>query len=377
MPVIYEMGSGDRVLRRNDTIIVEFSGPRRVVSTARINGGYREDLRTVFNHHIPPHKHKPVDLEGGSVEGYLAYLVESLGLPLRRTAGLLTAARMENAAIGTMNFRELEVTAVITAGVDVNGGRAGDPAPHYEINGLWSPAGAKSEVDGTINIMLFVDGRLPPHVLARSIITATEAKAAALQELMAPSRYSQGIATGSGTDQIIVASNSESPSCFSDAGKHSKLGELIGVVVKETTKEALERQTGLNPSRQGNFLARLERYGITADDFRQQAEKDGCALDRESYGKHLHSLAREDKLVALVAGLIHLWDEYEWGLLPAEAVAPVGRDMLRTCAGLPVAPLPADLEDPVGYLKTLLIGVINNMVGNIAQTRSCCQERDS
>jgi adenosylcobinamide amidohydrolase len=337
MPVICEIKPGDRVFRREDTIIVEFSGLRRVLSTARVNGGCREDLEAVFNHHIPPHKHNPADLEGGSVEGYLAHLVERLGLPHRRTAGLLTAAGMENAAVRTLNFRELEVTAVITAGVDVNGGRAGDPAPHYEINGQWSPVDVTGELGGTINIMLFIDGSLPPHVLARSIITATEAKAAALQELMAPSRYSRGIATGSGTDQIIVASNVQSPNYFSDAGKHSKLGELIGAAVRDATKEALEKQTGLNPERQCSVFARLERYGITGEDFwrllKQQEWDDGIAGDRGFFREHFLRLERDERLVCLAASVAHLLDEYEWGLLPAETVVEMGARFIHAVLG--------------------------------------------
>lgn len=206
--LIHEIRSRERVFRRDNTIIVYFPGPRRVVSTARLNGGYREDLQAVFNHQVV--EHYTEKLPGGSVEGYLAYLIDKLGLPQGRTAGLLTAASMENAAIKTASFRELEVTTIITGGVDVNGGRAGDPARHYELDGKWR------YLEGTINILLFIDSTLPPHALVRAIVTATEAKSAALQELMAPSRYSRGIATGSGTDQIIAVSNIESPYRFSD-----------------------------------------------------------------------------------------------------------------------------------------------------------------
>jgi hypothetical protein len=45
---------------------------------------------------------------------------------------------------------------------------------------------------------------------------------------------------------------------------------LIGVAVRDATKEALEKQTGLNPARQRNFLARLERYGVKAENFRRE-----------------------------------------------------------------------------------------------------------
>ncbi|MBC7325223.1 MAG: adenosylcobinamide amidohydrolase, partial [Moorella sp. (in: Bacteria)] len=287
------------------------------------------------------------------------YLAGKLDLPYRHTAGLLTAARMENAAIKTNGFRELTVTAIVTGGIDVNGGRAGDRANYYEMNGQWVL------VPGTINIILLIDGNLPPHALVRSIVTATEAKAAALQELMAPSRYSRGIATGSGTDQIIAVANTQSPHYFTDAGKHAKLGELIGVTVKEAVKIALEKQTGLNPRRQCSFLARLERYGVSAEDFWRQAQEEGLGLDRDSYLARLQHIQGEPGLVALAASLIHLWDEYEWGLLPGEAVIAAGIRLLQGYNEGKICLAAATGEDPVSSLSRLYIRVINRVIADI------------
>lgn len=354
--LLEELSGGEKVYRRDDTLIVSFPGPRRVVSTAWVNGGYREDLQAVFNHHLPPDQHDPANLPGGSVEGYLEYLAGKLDLPCRHTAGLLTAARMENAAIKTNKFRELAVTAIVTGGIDVNGGRAGDRANYYEIDGQWD------FVPGTINIILLIDGNLSPQALVRSIVTATEAKAAALQELMAPSRYSRGIATGSGTDHIIAIANSENHHHFVDAGKHAKLGELIGVTVKEAVKIALEKQTGLNPRRQCSFLARLERYGVTVEDFWSQAREEGLRLDRDSYLMCLQYIHDEPGLAALAASLVHLWDEYEWGLLPGEAVIAVGIRLLQGYGGGEAFLAAVDGGDPVGTLSRLFIRVINRVV---------------
>lgn len=228
--LIFELCSGEKVYRRDDSIIVVFPGPRRVVSSARLNGGCREDLRAVFNHRLPGGYRRSADLPGGGVEEYLEHLAGRLALPHRQTAGMLTAAGMENVSVKTASYRRVSVTAVVTGGVEVNGGRAGDPALYYEEDGRWSLT------DGTINIILLVDGNLPPYTLVRAVITATEAKSAALQELMAPSRYSRGIATGSGTDQIIAVANIQSPHCFTNAGHHSKLGELIGRATKDAVK---------------------------------------------------------------------------------------------------------------------------------------------
>ena len=73
------------------------------------------------------------------------------------------------------------------------------------------------------------------------VVTCTEAKTAAIQELLAGSNYSTGLATGSGTDQTIIVANSDSELYFEGAGKHSKMGELIGKTVTKAVKAAYLR----------------------------------------------------------------------------------------------------------------------------------------
>ena len=59
-------------------------------------------------------------------------------------------------------------------------------------------------------------------------MTLTEAKTVALNNLRIPSQYSNNYATGTGTDGVTIFSNIDSDNKLSNAGKHSKLGELIG-----------------------------------------------------------------------------------------------------------------------------------------------------
>lgn len=353
--LIHETAGGEKIYRRDNSIVVLFPGPRRVVASTRINGGLREDLVALFNHHLPPERCTVESLPGGSAEAYLALTAEALGLPPERAAGMLTAAKMENASIKECTYRDLTVTAVVTAGVDVNGGRAGDPASYYERDGKWEYVG------GTINIILLLNGNLLPHVLVRAVVTATEAKAAALQELMAPSRVSPDIATGSGTDQIAIAAVPDSPCTFTDAGKHSKLGELIGRCVKEAVKEALEKETGLNAGRQQSFLARLARYGLTEEDF-WRAAGPGRVTNGEEYRQKLAVLAQEEKLVALAAALLHLLDEYRWGLLTAPAVRAAGEALLRSCLPLFRSGSIEKEEDPVSGLLRMFVEGVNNLL---------------
>ena len=164
-------------------MVVKLPEGRRTLTTSWLNGGYSEELEAVFNHMIPHRSHGAGDLEGGSVPEYLRIVASRLGLEPNKASGMLTTAKMENAVVVSDSFRGLEVTAIITGGVEINGGRAGDPSSYYQEDERFEPVG------GTINIILLIGADLPAYSMARSLMTATEAKSAALQQLMAPSRY--------------------------------------------------------------------------------------------------------------------------------------------------------------------------------------------
>jgi adenosylcobinamide hydrolase len=236
---------------------------------------------------------------------------------------MLTAANMMNVAIVSKGFRGLEVTAIITGGVEINGGRVGDPASYYQENGSHFP------LNGTINIIIVINADLPEYTMSRVIMTATEAKTAALQELMVPSRYSEGIATGSGTDMIAVVCDMTSPLKLTDAGKHSKLGELIGKCVIEATKRALEKQSELTPISQRNMLLRLERFGVDEAYCWNVASHMAGDNRKMRFLKDLRELAVNPLLVAATSAITHLVDEVSWGLLPETSAREAALALIR------------------------------------------------
>ena len=152
---------------------------------------------------------------------------------------------MRYAVTKQANFRDLLVVAVCTGGVETNAGRAGDPATVYERDGTYERVSGEQAHHGTINTMLFINRELTPAALVNTVMTATEAKTAALQELDVNSRYSQGLATGTGTDQIGVAAQLEKGVPLTSAGKHTVLGELIGKTVSGAVKATLALQDSL------------------------------------------------------------------------------------------------------------------------------------
>jgi len=322
MDFLFKTCTSDTVYLYQDSLVIHFEGKRSVVSTSNANGGYREDLEYLFNHSCESEIRQNKTLERGNnlIEHYQA-LAKELGLPVDRTTGLSTAARMENRSVVTFCHQALKVTTIATAGIDHNGGRAGDPAGYDEFTNqqlLPTP--------GTINIFLFINACLDPGTLTRAIITATEAKTAALQELMANSMYSEDLATGSGTDGIIAVAEPCSKQILFNAGKHCILGELIGKSVKQAVKEALDKQSGMNKQRQASIEWQNKRYGITAsaiiERYYQLYPHSTRTSEQTVY--FIENLLSNNLLTAQTAAIIHLIDQNRWGLLQDETLTIIG-----------------------------------------------------
>lgn len=323
------LSTGDHVYRYYKSIVIPFEGPRKVASTAIVNGGYREDLTAVFNNDVNPGAGMACTLRAPTYQEHMRIITEEIGLDPLTTVGMGTAASMENVAIQTESYENLTVTAIVTGGVEVNGGRVGDPADYFQP--LDKPM---AEKPGTINIILVIDADLPAGILNRAMVTCTEAKTAALQELMAGSNYSTGLATGSGTDQTIVIANPTSSLYLESAGKHSKLGELIGRTVLPAVKEALRKQTGLSPSRQHSMLARFKRYGLKEESLWQAyvavTEK---PVIKPKFIDALYQLDGDNQLVTYSSLYVHLLDQFSWELLSGEEVCQAANELLVIIAG--------------------------------------------
>ncbi|TQD29540.1 adenosylcobinamide amidohydrolase [Methanolobus vulcani] len=325
---LWETSTGERVFRQDKSVIVELPSGRSTLTTSHLNGGYREDIQYVFNHQgVDGFEDCGSKLKAaGSISTYEANVAERIGLDPSKSTGQHTAANMNNVVIVTKTFRDLEVTAVTTGGIEVNGGRAGDPASYYQENGMYNM------VLGTINTILIIGADLPSNSMVRAVVTATEAKTVAIQQLMGRSKYSEGIATGSGTDSIAIVANRNSSMHLTDAGKHSKLGELIGKCVIEAVQKALAKETGLTPQSQCDMLIRLERFGIDEKKYWEVS----AAMDGENrkvqFINSLRCMAKNPALVAATASVLHIVDEISWGLVPEKAGKKAA---FETMKGLP------------------------------------------
>lgn len=311
--------NGVEIHRGNKAIYGRFLEPHLVISTCRARGGVEEGLEYVMNQQgcEPCNHRRHTNIR--DTEGYQRSICEPHGLPPERTATMGTAANMNHAAFVAKSHGELEVIAVITGGVETNAGRAGDPASVLETaDGFEKLAPAeKIPGPGTINTMLFINQPLTRAALTRTIMMATEAKTAALQELSVNSRYSDGLATGTGTDQIIVSVPDREGYRLTWAGKHSKLGELIGLAVKEAVKETLGKQNSLTPRGQCSVKIHLERFGATREGMLSEISSHLDDEQAELLADNFLGVLRDPLTVAAVAALVHIRDKFSWGTLPS------------------------------------------------------------
>ncbi len=313
--LIFKNSTGDRAYIYENSIVVEFGVCRNGISTSELNGGYKKNFKIAFNHYL---SQENIDfLENHSVNDYLVRQSGILGIDPKFTTGLLTSAQMENACVVTKQYRNLEVSAITTAGVRVNASRAGDSASYYEENGDF-----QFDV-GTINVIILTNVCLEPGTLANGLVTATEAKTVALSNLRIPSQFSNGFATGTGTDGIAIFSNSESDNILSNAGKHSKLGELIAKCVIESISEAIKRQVWITKESQCSVLARLRRYDLDINEFYDDID------NKEEFVKSLQVAARKQENVALTTSVLHLIDEVENNLLDKKIAYSLANSILE------------------------------------------------
>lgn len=211
----------------NKSLIVDFTSPRTVVSTLE---GQRDRIMTVGNHYSPPPCWALSHSSG--LQELKDEILPVLGKDAQTASFLFTGADMDNLAIVKESFKEMVVYGLVTAGVRGNALRMSK-----DVGGYYEP--------GTINMIFLSNMRLTPRAMTRAIISATEGKTAALQDLDIRSSYLPltSSATGTGTDNSIVVQGDGQT--VDGAGGHTKLGELIARAAYAGVREAIEKQNGI------------------------------------------------------------------------------------------------------------------------------------
>jgi len=319
--------------RRGRFIVVELSGSHRVISTSSCIGGVNSEIRHLVNHQScegAGHAERGSFIMSLGMEGYHRSVCNELLLSSETTATMGTAASMAYAAHEQAAFNELRVDAIVTAGVEGNAVCAGDPARWTETPNGWS---SLAEVAGTINTIVVVNQPLKPEAQIRALLTATEGKSAALMELGVSSRYSQDLATGTGTDQICIAAPlDDSRYAYGATNPHSKLGELLGVAARSATKQALRWQNGLEPSLTRSLIHALRRFGFSEGSLinamRNRLHESSMSL----LEKNRNSILFDPQVAAAAYAIASILDRARFGVLPPSAARDVLRQQAATIA---------------------------------------------
>jgi adenosylcobinamide amidohydrolase len=327
-----------RLVRSGRFVVAELLVPHRVLSTSARNGGQREGLRYLVNHQScegTDHRERHALIMGNAE--YHDSACREIEIDPALAAMMQTAANMNYAAVVAASDLDVTVTAVVTAGVHGNAACAGDPAAWRETETGWEKASGAEPVAGTINTMLLVNHALTEGALARAVITMTEAKSAALQRLAVRSLYSADFATGTGTDQYCVAAVLGTGSDgggkeFVSTSPHSKLGELIGVTVRDATLEALRWQNGLEVSSTRLLFHALGRYGVREADFLTELAPLLSERELELLKRNFQSVVFEPKVSAAAYAIAAVLDRTRVGTLPTSAARDIFRQQVATLA---------------------------------------------
>ena len=319
------------------TLLVHFKRPMAVTSTLE---GFRDNIRAVGNSYSPPQcwgRYHTMGLDA-SRNRLLAVIGQNAG----DTSLLFTGADMDNLSVQKKSFKEMTVVALVTAGVESNAIRMSrDTGAYYE--------------PGTINIILMSNMRLSPRAMNRAVISATEAKTAALWDMDVRSSQTPLIhpATGTGTDNIIVVEGAGLP--IDNAGGHSKMGELMADAVYSGVREAVFKQNGFPPKR--NVFQRLRDRHIRAFGLAGACD---CGMKKTELGAALERLLLDERYAGFVEMAFAISDQYESGLTSDVGAFQAWCDRIsEEIAGIPVDKTPAvDIGQPLPHVLDMAFGAL-------------------
>ena len=148
--------------------------------------------------------------------------------------------------------------------------------------------------------------------MARAVISATEAKIAALMDLDIRSSYSSSLhqATGTGTDNIIVVRGTGIE--IDNAGGHSKLGELIAKAVYQGVRKAICKQNKIIVSR--NIFRRLQERQISIYSLISGLPCD-CIQEKSDLAGAVEKLLLDNRYASFIESALVISDNYEKGLV--------------------------------------------------------------
>jgi len=220
--------------------VIDLGATHQVLSSAPCRGGLVK-ARSILNHQVaanplvrqPGPSGKPVRRVGWSDPArYLGARASELAAK-SPVVGLMTAVPMKRVVAAHEESNGIRIECFCTVGV-TNAVKAGEPASY---TGLERRCGST----GTINIILVTNAVLSVPAMVGAVQVATESKTAVLLEQAIRSWTGRHVATGTGTDTVVVASRLCGGPRLRYSGTHTVIGSMIGRLVGRCVKTGLIR----------------------------------------------------------------------------------------------------------------------------------------
>jgi adenosylcobinamide hydrolase len=294
-------GNCGRLVLKDNVLAVLSDIDLITVSSAIYNGGFKK-VKAILNVQAPE-EYSDRKLHENP-QKLIIDSAKKLGLA-ENFVGMVTAAAVEKFSLASKKDGDLAVNVIATA-VDP----AGNTCSHAESAGETIEV---QEMTGTINIMVVINGNPTESCLVSTLITATEAKMAALRELDIRSRYSGDEATGTITDAMIVAETNRGAPIV-HAGPASKLGQLVGYCTRKAVKEAVMKANERMPSR--SIMKRLRERHLPLEKLASELSKvDGLKVDEKTLAKILRN---EPLLASFLMAAAKIDEDIKKELIPSE-----------------------------------------------------------
>lgn len=290
-----DLPGGIRLLVKGN--VLAFTSPEGfdTISSAIFNGGAKR-VKHILNIGVPP-GYSNVKLH---MDPMALITLSAAKIDIRKDyLAMVTAANVHNFSLVSKKNEECTVYVAATAGCS-HGESSGEPITIEEIT-------------GTINIIVLIDGAPVQSCLAAAMITATEAKSAALHNLDVRSRYSGDLATGSITDSVTVATTGKGIPIVL-GGPASKLGQLVGACTRQAVTEALLKQEPVWANR--SVFDRLSERHLPIEKLASEISKiNGFEISAE---KLTELLKGKSFVLASLLAAAKMDDDYKKNLLPTD-----------------------------------------------------------
>jgi iron complex transport system ATP-binding protein len=291
----FNLAKDTRLLIKENVLAVICNTPLKTIGSAIFNGGSKQ-VKAVLNIGVPEgYSDRSLHMDPMQL---ITSSAAKVGITQDYLA-MVTAAKIQNYSLVCRKTDDYSVYVAATAGCS-----------HGESSGEEM---AVEEIMGTINIVVFIDGNPSESCMVAALITATEAKSAALRDFDVRSYYTGDSATGSITDAVTVVSTSNGKEIVL-GGPASNLGKLVGYCTRKAVTEALLKQEPIWANR--TVLDRLKERRLSIEKLVSEiSQAEDLVTTTE---KFTQMLKHNPKALSALLAAAKMDDDYNKNLLPTD-----------------------------------------------------------